>query len=60
MKINNTIETPEGSMTFQGELDGKELDFVVQTGLNFLMYNNLLPITKQSKDLSLQGLDQQQ
>lgn len=60
MKINNTIETPEGGMTFQGELDGKELDFVVQTGLNFLMYNNLLPITKQSKDLSLQGLDQQQ
>lgn len=60
MKINNTIETPEGSMTFQGELDGKELDFVVQTGLNFLMYNNLLPITKQFKDLSLQGLDQEQ
>lgn len=60
MKINNTIETPEGSMTFQGELDGKELDFVVQTGLNFLMYNNLLPITKQTKDLSLQGLDQEQ
>lgn len=60
MKINNTIETPEGSMTFQGELDGKELDFIVQTGLNFLMYNNLLPITKQTKDLSLQGLDQEQ
>lgn len=60
MKINNTIETPNGGMTFQGELDGKELDYVVQTGLNFLMYNNLLPITKPSKDLSLQGLDKQQ
>lgn len=60
MKINNTVETPEGTMTFVGELDGKELDYVVQTGLNFLMYNNLLPVTKQSAELSLQGLDKTQ
>lgn len=44
IKINNTTELEEGKkVTFQGELSGTELDYVLQTGLNFLMYAGLLP-----------------
>ena len=49
MKINNTVENEDGTkVIFEGELSGPELSYVVQTGLNVLMYANLLPnvITK--------------
>jgi len=49
IKINNTIENEDGTkVIFEGELSGPELSYVVQTGLNVLMYANLLPnvITK--------------
>jgi hypothetical protein len=49
IKINNTIENQDGTkVIFEGELSGPELAYVVQTGLNVLMYANLLPnvITK--------------
>lgn len=44
MRINNTTENAEGNkVTFEGELSGAELAYVLQTGLNFLMYAGLLP-----------------
>ncbi len=44
IKINNTTENAEGNkVTFEGELSGAELAYVLQTGLNFLMYAGLLP-----------------
>jgi len=33
MKINKSLETPEGSIQFVGELEGQELDIVIQLGL---------------------------
>lgn len=51
MKINNTIENEEGNkVTFEGELSGTELAYVLQTGLNFLMYANLLPTVVKKPD----------
>ena len=44
IKINNTVETADGKkVTFSGELSQEELDYVLQVGLNYLMYHNLLP-----------------
>lgn len=44
MKVNKTTEDVAGNkVTFVGELSGSELDYVLQTGLNFLMYAGLLP-----------------
>lgn len=44
MKITKTLELEEGKKVhFEGELSGTELDYVLQTGLNFLMYAGLLP-----------------
>ena len=36
MIINKTVEMPNGSVTFQGELNAQELDTVLQYGLNTL------------------------
>lgn len=44
IKINNTVEHEDGKkVTFTGELTGTELDYVLQVGLNYLMYHNLIP-----------------
>lgn len=44
MKINKTTELEDGQkVTFQGELSGQELDFVLQLGLNMLMYSDMIP-----------------
>ena len=44
IKINNIVETADGKkVTFSGELNQEELDYVLQVGLNYLMYHNLLP-----------------
>ena len=44
IKVNNTTENADGTkVTFEGELSGGELTYVLQTGLNFLMYAGLLP-----------------
>lgn len=37
MEISKSIETPEGTVKFQGEITGKELDIVIQFGLLSLM-----------------------
>lgn len=37
MKVNKTIEMPDGSLTFQGELTAQELDTVIMYGLNTLL-----------------------
>ena len=51
IKVNNTIENEDGSkVTFQGELSGTELAYVLQTGLNFLMYAGLLPAVVKKPD----------
>jgi hypothetical protein len=37
MQISESYETPEGTVKFQGEISGPELDIVLQLGLLTLM-----------------------
>lgn len=51
IKINKTVENKDGNkVTFEGELAGPELDHVIEVGLNFLMYANLLPMLVKKPD----------
>ena len=53
MKVNNTIEMPDGSVTFQGELNAAELDTVIQYGLSTLFAMGALKsIMLDPKDLA--------
>jgi len=44
MLVNKTIETPSGTVKFEGELEQKELDLVIKIGLNVLFQTGALPI----------------
>lgn len=49
MKINHVTESPDGeSVTFQGTLEGPELAFVLEFGLNTLMKEGALPFVSKS------------
>ena len=37
MLVNKSIETDEGTVVFEGVLEAKELDYVLQLGLNLLL-----------------------
>lgn len=37
MKVNKTIELPNGTVQFQGEITEEELDTVIMYGLNTLL-----------------------
>lgn len=43
MLIKHMTEKPDGSVVFQGILEGKELQFVVETGLNTLIEMGHVP-----------------
>lgn len=45
MKVYKTIQTPEGPVTFNGELSEEEADMVIGLGLNYLMKQGALPFT---------------
>ena len=47
----NAVETDEGTIEFHGVLAGPELDYVIQAGLNYLMYNKLLPVYRKDGTL---------
>ena len=50
MLVNKSIETPEGTVKFEGELEQNELDFVLKVGLNYLLTNGAIPFTTKAKD----------
>jgi hypothetical protein len=50
LQINNTFKTPQGTVTFQGELSQEEADYVIQMGLNYLLSQGALPF-KSAEDL---------
>lgn len=50
MLINKSIETAEGTVKFEGELEQKELDFVLKIGLNTLMQMGAIPFTTKHGD----------
>ena len=43
MKVRKTLETPEGTVTFEGDLTQDEVDLVLGVGLNFLLQQGVIP-----------------
>ena len=50
MKVDKSLEGPNGTVTFQGELSPEEVDVILGVGLNFLMQQGAIPF-KVLKDL---------
>ena len=59
MHVNKSIETPEGTVKFEGELESKELDLVLKIGLNYLYQMGALPFTSKS-DHEVETLDMEE
>jgi hypothetical protein len=49
MLVNKSIETANGTVKFEGELEQNELDFVLKIGLNYLLTNGAIPFTTAAK-----------
>ena len=45
MLVSKSIETPTGTIKFEGELEQNELDFVLKIGLNTLLTAGAIPFT---------------
>jgi len=50
MLVNKSIETPQGTVKFEGELEQNELDFVLKIGLNTLLTAGAIPFTTKNVD----------
>ena len=44
MLVNKSIETANGTVKFEGELEQNELDFVLKVGLNVLLTQGAIPL----------------
>ena len=61
MRISKTIETPEGSIEFSGEISQEEHDMILTVGLNYLMAAGALPMKAMDVPASaVSGNDTQQ
>lgn len=49
MQIKQVVETPEGDVVFQGKLEGPELAFVLEIGINTLVAQGALPFASTKK-----------
>lgn len=54
MLVSKSIETPQGTVKFEGELEQKELDFVIKIGLNVLLQQGAIPFVMASDDEEVQ------
>lgn len=43
MKVNHSVEKADGTVVFQGVLEGKELAFVIECGLDALIEAGVVP-----------------
>lgn len=43
MRIDHVVEKPDGTVRFQGTLEGPELAFVIEYGLNLLLMEGAIP-----------------
>lgn len=43
MQIKHSVEMEDGSYTYQGNITGKELDFLVEYAINNLLMQGALP-----------------
>lgn len=50
MLVSKSIETPQGTVKFEGELEQVELDFVIKIGLNTLMQMGAIPFTAKNEE----------
>ena len=50
MQISKSVETPEGTVKFEGEISGLELDIVLQMGLLTLMSRGVIQSVVADKD----------
>lgn len=48
MLIKKSIKTPSGTLQFEGELAGDELDFVIEVGLNIILASGVPPFLKET------------
>lgn len=48
MQVKRGIERPDGSFVFQGTLEGAELDFVIEVGMNELARIGALPFVSRT------------
>ena len=53
MLVSKTIETAEGHVKFEGELEPKELDMVLKIGLNYLLQMGALPFINKIDNLDM-------
>ncbi len=44
MKVKKSLETPDGVVEFQGELNQDELDLILTVGLNYLLQQGAIPL----------------
>ena len=44
VRISKTIETEDGAVSFDGELNADELDLIINIGLNHLLREGALPM----------------
>lgn len=54
MLVSKSIETPQGTVKFEGELEQKELDFVLKVGLNVLLQRGAIPMVMAPTDEEVQ------
>jgi hypothetical protein len=45
MQVNKVVEKEDGTVVFQGVLEGKELAFVIEMGLETLIQAGAIPFT---------------
>lgn len=50
MHVTKSLETAEGTVKFEGELEQKELDLVLKIGLNYLLQMGALPFVTKVAD----------
>lgn len=43
MNVRHVVEKPDGSIVFQGVIEGAELAFVIESGLTMIMENGIAP-----------------
>ncbi len=51
MKVNKSIETDLGTITFEGELDQDDLNMVLSVGLTTLMAAGMITVTKEKNTI---------
>lgn len=55
MNIKHSVELEDGSYTYQGNITGKELDFLVEYAINNLLMQGALPFLNEASETT-QGL----